>query len=345
MNKDVFVVSTYPSDQKRLNVLKEVLQNLRTAKDFDIILSSNYKITDKDVLDLVDFYIYDFHDIKSYFDYVENDDDIFDGFFYSNSSFRVSSKFDNAYHFDIYRNVYLGASLAKSLNYEFFTYIEGDNIIGDKSKEHIRSLKKEMFDKNKNMIFLEGGKREDYKNMNNYVSTIFAGIPEYFVDNLKLPIWYEDWLKDSILNKNAFEIFFYLKFNHLSEKNFLTKPWNEFLDNMSDTKLNRLSKVDDNFLNNIFYYNDKEPGRLYSFFMNNTDKKLNIKIYNNESLFFNIDLDPGWYNVNSYEMEFFKNGNILLEINNGSDLKYDIKKLLNEKNLNLIKIRNKIEIY
>jgi len=53
MNKNVFIVSTYPSDNKRMEVLKEVLENLRSP-DFDIILVSNFKI-EKSVFELADY--------------------------------------------------------------------------------------------------------------------------------------------------------------------------------------------------------------------------------------------------------------------------------------------------
>jgi len=287
--------------------------------------------------------IYDFHDIKSFFDY-ENNTDTFEGFFYATQNFRVSAKFDNAYHFDIYRNVYLGATLAKGLNYEFFAYIEGDNILGDKSKDVIRELKNEMMNNNKKMMFLEGPKRDDFKNMNHYISTIFAGNPEYFVNNLKLPIWYEEWLKDTVLNTHAFELFFYMKFNHLSE-NFLLKPHVDVLNRMTDSTINKLSKNDDHFLNNVFYYNDAEPNRIYSFFLNNTNENIDIKLYQNGEIFFHQSLGINWFNINSYDIDFLKDKDILLVIDNGVGMKYDIKKKLDDRQLESIKYKYKIEFF
>lgn len=48
MNKNVFIVSAYPSTAEKSQILKDCLTSLR-RDGFDIILTTNYKITDLEI--------------------------------------------------------------------------------------------------------------------------------------------------------------------------------------------------------------------------------------------------------------------------------------------------------
>jgi hypothetical protein len=125
--KSIFIISTYPNNLKSLLALKDCIYSARGI-GFDILVTTNYPITDPEIYELADYVVWDRTDIQSVTDY-----NVFPswGWIMECETFKVTTSFDNAYHFDLHRSLRNGVSIAHGLGYDFFYYIEGDCVLID----------------------------------------------------------------------------------------------------------------------------------------------------------------------------------------------------------------------
>jgi hypothetical protein len=277
MKKNVFIVTSYPYNENRINVLKECLKSLKHP-EFDIILATNYPIENKEINDMCDFMVYDKQDIKSWADY--NIDFIGKSWYIDFPHMSAEIRFDNAYHYDIYRLIYLATGLASSLGYEFFYYVEGDCEFSEQNITDFLDLKKDTLEKNKQMVFFQRDVNPD-RGMEGFQSAhfatvIFGGKPKYFQEKLILPLEPEEWVKDYMLIGFAFELFFSFKFKHLIDD---FSVYDISIQNRVK-RIGKLHKSDETGLNTMLFFNDENPENAYYLVHNNyTDYPAIIETY------------------------------------------------------------------
>lgn len=293
--KSAIIISSYPSSDYRLNILKQTLRSVK-GNGFDVILTTNYPITDNEIYDMVDYIVWDKIDIQSVFDYDVRIDS--PGWFFKNDNFEATIAFDNAYHFDLYRSIWNAVNLINGLNYDFFYYIEGDSILL-KNNDLIKT-RDLMFEKNKDILFCVGHSDGEFGGYDMYVTMIFGGIPKKFLDMFKnIPTDIEDWISNKNYYLNSMEVIFY---RNVEDRNKIMdldiKHFSESFD------FNKLRKIDFLGLNALFFLDKNNMNDMYLFINNSYNED---KIYNDDIIWFDQILGPYSYFIQKVAMEGYMN--------------------------------------
>ena len=219
MKKKVFVVTAYPDNEQKMQSLFDCLSQLK-SDEFDIILSTNYKINTDKIYQYVDYLIYDKLDVKSILEFDKTIDG--DMWFVNTDYFRVSIMFDLAYHFNIFRNIYLALNMMKSMEYDFFYYIDGDHLVNQNYLNYFIYLSRILKNTNKKLIFFPSEGHNDKSDgfvKGSYLCTfIFGGLIDYFLDNVILPYNPNDWMNDDFLLNSSLEFAFAEKLKNNFDK-------------------------------------------------------------------------------------------------------------------------------
>ena len=339
MNKNVFIVCAYPATPIKVKVLKECLRSLRKP-NYDIILTTNYKIVDLEIYDLVDYLIYDKTDIKSWVDC--GVDNMGDGWYLSTNSFKVSTMFDNAYHYDIYRATYNAISFANSLGYEFFAYIEGDCLLKDFNR--LNELRDKTFNENKNLFFGKIHMFPENGGYYDYCTLLYGGNPKFYVNHTNVPYEYQDWLHKPYFLKETNERIFLIQRgleliiydcfnefpNEILELDFLTEM-------ETILEYNRVSKTTDYGMGKIFFFNVNKPDIVYVFLHNPFEKVLDVKMYFNENLYLEQKFSQYEWIMRELSMESILNTKSKLEVYSDGEINTIYEKELSIENIDYMK--------
>lgn len=172
-NKKVVVISTYPNTDKNEQILNECIDRF-SSTDYDIIVVAHYPIPVY-IQEKVSYVIYDKENTMMSYEDTPT--------WYCNADTFFTRVFSNGHIFTVAKNMINGIGLANQLGYDFFLYIEADNIFSDNDFDRINNLRQLMFDDNKKMIFFNPMIEGD---LASYESLIFAGVPSFFVENSNL---------------------------------------------------------------------------------------------------------------------------------------------------------------
>jgi len=332
--KSAFIISSYPSNQQKIDYLKKTIESVKNI-GFDIILTTNYPIKDEEIYNSVDYFIFDKVDVKSFTEL---------GIILSwgwrsqiNDNFIVSKRFDNAYHFDIYRCIYNAVGILNTLKYDFFYYLEGDSFLNQSELDNLISRRNEMFEKNKNMIFAQhhvdgaGGGYEMYQTM------LFGGKPSYFLDKVKIPYDLQSWLTIENLNRNQLELHFYNELKSHSDEMLILNKDEFYMENCNQSK-----KSGEHFYSYPFY-KDKNSDKIYLFTQNRFIEEMKILFFIDDEPFMNINVNPGWHHIREINYEIFLNKRLKEIVIIGETEIMNDEKLFTEEVVNIHKIMNEIE--
>lgn len=199
--KKLFIIGTYPSNIYSEQILVSCIDAI-INKGYDIMVVSHYPLPTY-IQEKVNYYIFDKENIKLPFELTPE-------LVVSSHAFDVTIK-NNGHSLTVSKNISNGIKFANSLNYDFFFYIESDNIFSNEDFDVLNNLHLQMLEENKKMIFFK------YVNEQviSYDTLIFGGSVSFYVDNINLPITVEEY-EHAI----SFERLFYYKTNHL-ENDFL----------------------------------------------------------------------------------------------------------------------------
>lgn len=330
MNKNVFIISAYPSTQEKLQILKECLASLR-RDDFDIILTTNFKITDLELYNLVDYLIFDKTDYQHFMDF---------GiipfghcWILRTDNFVIKNTFNIAYHYDLFRSTYNAVALANSLGYEFFAYIEGDCVMKDFDK--LLQIKNQMYQEKKSMFFGKI-KMDSYYD---YCTLFYGGIPSFYVQKTDtIPYNVEDWIKKQIITESNqiyiypninLEIIMYYNFiryiDNILEYDFPNSPMINVLE------YNKIRKAKDFGLYNVFYFDDNDPNSVHIVIYNEDKDDIQIKLYLDDELFLEEKLNVFYWCSRQKDINFILNKKSKLEVyKNGELVDTSIKNLTPE---------------
>lgn len=323
--KSIFIVSSYPSNEKKIRILKETLKSIRNI-GFDILLTTNLPIKDSEIYELIDYLIYDKTDITNFYDYGIFLPDA--GWYAKGPNFSLTVSFDNAYHFDLYRSTRSGLVLASGLGYEYFNYIEGDCIINN--PQFILNLQNQLIEHNRKLFFVEVEMRESRKYMA-FGTHCYGGFIDYFLENSNIPFKIDEWVKDPFLVGSGLEVVFHDRLNHLNILKL--PPYNE-----NDIYLNKLKKIDDHNLKHLLYFDNDD---CYLYFLNTDIEPVQIHLYADNINYKNYYLAQNYYNIEKINVNEILNKKIRLELisNNEMDV---TERYIDDRTINIMKKTQKI---
>jgi len=302
--KSAFVISSYPSNQTKIDWLKDTI-NCVKGKGFDIVLCTNLPIKDDEIYSSVDYFIYDKLDVKSFTEmgliYPEW------GQYFQNDIVEINQKFDNAYHFDLYRCMYNSVSLLNGLKYDFFYYIEGDSILDDSEMNQMINIRDRMFRENKNMVFVQHHVDGAFGGYYMYQTMFFGGKPSFFMKNINIPFELKDWINIPYLHGTCLELIFFDKLKMYSNEMLILDK-----EEWKLKKFNNSKKIDEFYYKEPFFFEKDKPDIIHFFITSNfiISQKIYVKMFMDNVLYRDLEVRPGWYHIWNENVNFILNKKI-----------------------------------
>jgi len=135
---DLILITAFCDNSKKENYLRNLVNNLKENSNYDILISS-HSVLPKDILELVDYYIYDSKNTLLTEFELRNT-----AWFDPDGNGPINSIFTGLFntHLAVWRLIILGNSLAKNLGYEKVHHIEYDTYVDhfDEIEENSRLL-------------------------------------------------------------------------------------------------------------------------------------------------------------------------------------------------------------
>lgn len=197
--KNAIVIGTYPNDKTTEKMLVSCIKAAK-AFEWDIILVSHMSLPQY-IVDMVDYYIYDKKNILE-------PHNLTPVYWYHSDRFHLSLN-GNGHIVSVCRNMINGIGLADFLGYEFFFYMESDNILHEKDVKRIINLEMLMLDNKKRMLLFNVGD-------DRYESLMFGGKPSFFMKHQHLPMKAIDIVRWKY--PLTLEEIFYKNFHQLEEE-------------------------------------------------------------------------------------------------------------------------------
>ena len=266
--KKIVILSTYPSNDLKINTLIDCINSVKKL-DFDILLCSHLSL-DTSIQSMVDYYIYD---SKNYL--LPPNMTTHSWFKIYDLHFRINRK---GHELAISRNISNSLNLVSSLGYDFFIFLESDNIFSDLDLLKILKIYQEMLENDKKLFFFKPSEFREYDSYV-YETLIFGGSPIYFLNKLKLPIDLDSWVNSEMMP--TFETTFYKKFSDYENDFLIINCHSSEFFNTSQINIFRYGT----FIFDLLYneINDSEAVLLIHNMINHNDNK-KIKIYLNNEL-------------------------------------------------------------
>lgn len=285
--KQIIVIGTYPSSPEKEKILSECIDRLSNI-GYDLMVVSHYPLPSY-IQEKVNYCIYD---KENTFLPVE----LTPSFWSENEAYHIEI-FSEGHFLTCSKNIFTSLNLVNALKYDFFYYMESDNFLEPEDIQKMEILKESMFEQEKNMILF---KHKDGRYLT-YDTLLFGGKPNYFLDNIYLPLNVEDY-RVNIGSSGTIERSFY---------DYLSKDEDKFIITPQSVK----SYFDQSKMNIISHeYFVEVIG-------NNTKDQLFLWICNgyNNSNSIKISINSGEWNVLS------RGGWILIPKNVGDEVYVDVE--------------------
>ena len=209
--KKIIIIDTYPINESIENTLKDCISRFKKM-NINIMLVSHKPIA-KDIQDSVNYTIYD------------NDNTLLPynltPYWWMDLGSLYVQMNTMGHSVTICKNMLTSVNMVKALGYDFFYFIECDNLFSDLDIDRLFKLTDEMFESNKKMIFFKQSNNELKKREGDdtiYETLMFGGIPSYFLYNMDLPTTVDEFTKMGM--SSTLELSFYNKL-HKKEDEFL----------------------------------------------------------------------------------------------------------------------------
>jgi hypothetical protein len=215
--KKIIIISSYATTSEKEKTLNDCIDKV-SNKGYDIMLASHYPVPDY-IQKKVNYCIYDSDNILLPYD-------ISPSFWIANEQFYIEVNI-NSHNLTICRNMLNGIGLSKIMKYDFFFFMESDNIFSDDNFTKLDDLSNQMLINNKHLIFFKNQWISEHNESHvNYETLIYGGKVNYFLDNMPLPSTIIEYIqmyspnKESLYNLILEKIFFN-KLSHLEEQIFI----------------------------------------------------------------------------------------------------------------------------
>jgi hypothetical protein len=243
--RKIIIISSYASTPEKEKTLNECIDKVLN-KGYDVMLTSHYPVPDY-IQKKVNYCIYDSDNILLPYN-------ISPSFWIDNDIFELEVNI-NSHNLTICKNMLNGIGLSKILKYDFFFFMESDNIFSDDDFIRLDDLSNQMLINNKHLIFFKNQWISEHNEHHiNYETLIFGGEVNYFLENMSLPSTIEEYIQMYSPNRDALyniilEKIFFNKLSHLedeifiineSSKNFFTSSIinKYFITNICDVVIN-----------------------------------------------------------------------------------------------------------
>lgn len=310
--KNLIIIGCFVTNKYKKKILIDFINQAKKT-GCHIMLVSHLSV-DEEILNLVDYYVYDKDNEKLP---VENCPTVW---------FADDIEFINIHSsthgIAIVKNLYNGLNLAKSLNYKHFIYTEYDYILDDRDIYNLASLFTRLNKENKKLFLFTTPSGDGYMSAI-HQTQMLAGNVSYFLQNIKLPYTYEDWIYNNLGNHSLEKALTLISEPFLKDA-ICAVPVSTFLPN-SNTDVFSVFDSDiiaynsDDPLQPILFMIPKSGHVIYKLIINNEiiiNKKLNnifkYKLNLNEKENFEIqlfmnDVEITHLNVNKNNIDFYKN--------------------------------------
>lgn len=260
MNKNILIIGSYPNKTYKMDMLGECIDRVRPL-GYDIMVVTHHPLTEE-IQSKVDYVIYD----------KENklvSRDLSPLYWLQTDSFTLNYK-SQGHILTVCKNIVNGIKFSESLGYEFFFYMESDNLLEKEDLLKIEVIRKSMYLKNNQMVYFSYLHEE----CNILETLMFGGRVSYYKEINSLPLNESDLNGESVsLERLVFQIYenklheFYLV--PISSKEFFSKS--------------QINKEYQKYFVDIILSNDGT--NLYFFFMNISNIVISTKFNDNEKEF------------------------------------------------------------
>ena len=280
--RKIIIISSYASTPEKEKTLNDCIERV-SNKGYDVMLTSHYPVPDY-IQEKVNYCIYDSDNILLPYS-------ISPSFWIDNDMFELEVNI-NSHNLTICRNMLNGVGLSKIMKYDFFFFMESDNVFSDDDFIKLDDLSSQMLMSNKNLVFFKNQWISEHNEHHiNYETLIFGGKVNYFLDNMNLPSTIEEYIQMYSPNRDALynivlEKIFFNKLSHLedqifiidgSSKNFFTSSVinKYFITNICDIVI---SNRDDNYI--LFISNFSDRNLIYEINSNSIEFSIGMWHFN-----------------------------------------------------------------
>ncbi len=212
--KKIIIIGTYPSTEYTEKLLVDCISSLEN-KGYDLMIVSHYPVP-QHIQERVNYYIFD-------------KDNTLDPISLSPSAWMYNEVFDvhikgQARVGVIVKNMLNGISFANHLGYDYFIYMESDNVIHPDDFIKLDETVNDLYVQDKKMFFFN----YQLESSVIYESLMFGGTPEFFLNKISNQL-VNQYLID-FMGETTLERLFYLIFENQSDNYILiNEPSYEFL--------------------------------------------------------------------------------------------------------------------
>lgn len=256
--KKIIIISSYASTPEKEKTLNECIDKVLN-KGYDVMLTSHYPVPDY-IQKKVNYCIYDSDNILLPYS-------ISPSFWINNERFEIEVNI-NSHNLTICRNMLNGIGLSKIMKYDFFFFMESDNVFSDDDFIKLDDLSNQMLFNNKHLIFFKNQWVSEHNEHHiNYETLIFGGEVNYFLDNMPLASTISEYVQMYSPNREylyniVLEKIFFNKLSHLEDHIFIINGTSKtffsnsiinkyFLTNICDVVTNNLNEAYVLFISNF----------------------------------------------------------------------------------------------
>ena len=256
--KNIVIIGTHPNDKHKMELLEKCIDGIKPL-GYDIMVVSHFPVSER-IQQKVDYVLYD----------KENqilDSDSTPDWVYLTENFTVINSSFEGHILAVCKNIVNGVNYAKSLKYDFFYYLEYDNIFHKEDLISLEIARKTMFFEKKKMVFFS----YECEGEDILETLIFGGIVGAFHQIHNLPTQRHE-LPDSAI---SLERLVYMKYQKFLEEFYLIPCTSKIYFPNSE-----INKEFTKYFLNVFPSNDNSG--LFLFIINLIDNPNPISITINE---------------------------------------------------------------
>jgi hypothetical protein len=320
--KNIFIIDTYPVSPKQEEILIQCIKKLKFL-NWDILLCSHAPVK-PEIQEMVDYYIYDKNNT-----FLPPSFTPFNWFYLPND---LKIEILNGGHtLPICRNMFNSINFVKDNYYDFFFFLEFDNLFSEEDLLKLDSFRKSMIENNQELLFF---RPESFRECDSYVyeTLMFGGCPKFFLDKFQPPRNFTEWLRVSM--GYTLELSFYEQFSPYESQYLVIPEHCVHVFNTSEINKFRYRLIDSMILHNkivesepqIFIFNED---------LNSGVKKVNI--YKNNQLYKSLNLNyKDWFLEKTYyddsiiKIDIFSEDDIL-EVTKTFSMSESLKELYESK--------------
>lgn len=282
--KKILIISTYPNYDFKLDTLDKCIDSLKPL-NYDIMIVSHFPLPTH-IQEKVKFYIYDSNNILLPPEYSTFN-------WLSNASFEIKIN-QRGHNLAILTNIKNGLTNAKLYGYEFFYFLESDNIFDVNEVEKLEDLRLLMDSNNKKMIFFNQSWNSNGRYHEIYETLIFGGSTDYFIENYSIPNDVDEYVNlfskvTTDIKNITLELQFFLTLSNFKEEFLIIKKTTSDFFNRSIINKYSISSRFEIVSNNI-------DDSLILFLLNSSPSKITCKINSRT-----IELLPNYFYHESFK--------------------------------------------